>query len=108
MENRIKEQYSLFAGRVSAATLRANQLRLYLSAAAYVLMSVPIGSYVAESDMLCRSLAILRFQPAVQWRSLPENANRAALWPNPRIAPFSVPMPPAPVRLKPSLVRYPG
>jgi len=38
MENRIKEQYSLFAGRVSAATLRANQLRLYLSAAAYVLM----------------------------------------------------------------------
>jgi hypothetical protein len=39
MENRIKEQYSLFAGRVSAATLRANQLRLYLSAAAYMLMS---------------------------------------------------------------------
>lgn len=39
MENRIKEHYSLFAGRVSSATLRANQLRLYLSAAAYVLMS---------------------------------------------------------------------
>ena len=39
MENRIKEQYSLFAGRVSAATMRANQLRLYLSAAAFVLMS---------------------------------------------------------------------
>jgi hypothetical protein len=39
MENRIKEQYSLFAGRVSAASLRANQLRLYLSAAAYLLMS---------------------------------------------------------------------
>ena len=39
LENRIKEQYSLFAGRVSAATLRANQLRLYLSAAAYVLMT---------------------------------------------------------------------
>ena len=39
MENRIKEQYSLFAGRVSGATMRANQLRLYLSAAAYVLMS---------------------------------------------------------------------
>src|SRR3954452_17366175 len=39
MENRIKEQYSLFAGRVSAATLRANQLRLYLSAAAYLLLS---------------------------------------------------------------------
>ena len=39
MENRIKEQYSLFAGRVSTATLRANQLRLYLSAAAYLLIS---------------------------------------------------------------------
>jgi hypothetical protein len=39
LENRIKEQYSLFAGRMSAATLRANQLRLYLSAAAYLLMS---------------------------------------------------------------------
>lgn len=39
MENRIKEQYCLFAGRVSAATMRANQLRLYLSAAAYVLMN---------------------------------------------------------------------
>jgi hypothetical protein len=38
MENRIKEQFSLFADRVSAATLRANQLRLYLSAAAYLLM----------------------------------------------------------------------
>lgn len=39
MENRIKEQYSLFADRVSAETMRANQLRLYMSVAAYVLMS---------------------------------------------------------------------
>jgi hypothetical protein len=38
MENRIKEQFSLFAGRVSAETLRANQLRLYFSAAAYLLL----------------------------------------------------------------------
>jgi hypothetical protein len=38
MENRIKEQLSLFAGRVSAETLQANQLRLDFSAAAYVLM----------------------------------------------------------------------
>ena len=38
MENRIKEQLSLFAGRVSAETLRANQLRLDFSAAAYVLL----------------------------------------------------------------------
>jgi hypothetical protein len=38
MENRIKEQFSLFAGRVSAETLHANQLRLYFSAAAYLLL----------------------------------------------------------------------
>jgi hypothetical protein len=38
MENRIKEQMSLFAGRMSAETMRANQLRLYLSAMAYVLV----------------------------------------------------------------------
>jgi len=38
MENRIKEQLSLFAGRVSAETMRANQLRVYLAAMAYVLM----------------------------------------------------------------------
>jgi hypothetical protein len=39
MENRIKEQFSLFADRVSTATMRANQLRLYLSAMAYILVS---------------------------------------------------------------------
>jgi Transposase DDE domain group 1 len=38
MENRIKEQFSLFAARVSAETRRANQLRLYFSAAAYLLV----------------------------------------------------------------------
>lgn len=38
MENRIKEQFSLFADRVSAETMRANQLRMYFSAMAYVLV----------------------------------------------------------------------
>jgi len=38
MENRIKEQLTLFAARVSAETLAANQVRLYLSALAYVLV----------------------------------------------------------------------
>jgi len=38
MENRIKEQFVLFADRVSAATMRANQLRLYLSLMAYSLV----------------------------------------------------------------------
>jgi len=39
MENRIKEcQLDLFADRTSAATLRANQLRLWFAAMAYVLL----------------------------------------------------------------------
>ena len=39
MENRIKEcQLDLFAGRASAATMRANQLRLWFAAMAYVLL----------------------------------------------------------------------
>jgi len=38
-ENRIKEQFSLFVDRVSAETMRANQMRLYFSVMAYVLMS---------------------------------------------------------------------
>ena len=39
MENRIKEQQLfLFADRTSAATMRANQLRLWFSSVAYVLM----------------------------------------------------------------------
>jgi len=39
MENRIKEcQLDLFATRTSAATMRANQLRLWFASAAYVLL----------------------------------------------------------------------
>ena len=39
MENRIKEcQMDMFADRTSANTMRANQLRLWLSSMAYVLL----------------------------------------------------------------------
>jgi len=39
MENRIKEaQSDLFAGRTSAATMRANQLRLWFASLAYLLL----------------------------------------------------------------------
>jgi hypothetical protein len=38
MENRIKEQLSLFADRTSTAWLRSNQVRLYFSSVAYLLM----------------------------------------------------------------------
>jgi hypothetical protein len=37
-ENRVGEQFELFADRASSATLRANQLRLWFSAMAYVLV----------------------------------------------------------------------
>jgi hypothetical protein len=39
MENRIKEQFHLFADRASTETMRANQFRMYLSAMAYILVS---------------------------------------------------------------------
>lgn len=38
MENRIKEQLSLFSDRLSTETMRANQLRLYFSSLTYVLV----------------------------------------------------------------------
>ena len=38
MENSIKEQLSLFADRTSTAFLRSNQVRLYFSSVAYLLM----------------------------------------------------------------------
>ncbi len=38
MENRIKEQFSLFSDRTSTTYLRSNQLRLYLSSIAYLLL----------------------------------------------------------------------
>ncbi len=38
MENRIKEQLSLFADRTSTAFLRSNQVRLYFSSVAYLLV----------------------------------------------------------------------
>jgi Transposase DDE domain group 1 len=38
MENRIKEQLMLFADRTSTALLRSNQVRLYFSSVAYVLL----------------------------------------------------------------------
>jgi len=38
MENRIKEQMSLFADRLSTDEMKGNQLRLYFSALAYTLM----------------------------------------------------------------------
>jgi hypothetical protein len=52
MENRIKEQQlDLFADRTSAATMRANQLRLYLSSAAYMLMQALRRLGLKDTDL---------------------------------------------------------
>ena len=52
MENRIKEQKSfLFSDRTSAATMRANQLRLWFSSVAYLLMSALRRLGLKDTDL---------------------------------------------------------
>jgi hypothetical protein len=52
MENRIKEQQlTLFADRVSCATMRANQLRLCFATVAYVVMRALRQYGLADSEM---------------------------------------------------------
>jgi len=52
MENRIKEQQlSLFADRTSAATMRANQIRLWFSSFAYILMQALRRLALKGTDM---------------------------------------------------------
>jgi hypothetical protein len=62
MENRIKEcQLDLFAGRVSTATMRANQLRLWFAAMAYVLLCAlrRIGlSHTRLADVSCGTIRL--------------------------------------------------
>lgn len=71
MENRIKEQLSLFADRLSTETMRANQLRLYLSALAYVLVSALRrlalrGSEWAQAQVATIRLRLLKIAARVQ------------------------------------------
>ena len=72
MENRIKEQLSLFADRVSAATMRANQLRLYLSAMAYTLMealrrTALRGTELARAQATTIRLRLLKIGAQLKW-----------------------------------------
>jgi hypothetical protein len=60
MENRIKEQFTLFADRVSAETMRANQLRLYLSVMAYVLVSGLRRLGLKATEMAAAQVATIR------------------------------------------------
>ena len=63
MENRIKEQQlCLFADRTSAASMRANQLRLWLSSVAYTLLQV-VRQVGLESTPLARARCDTGSQP---------------------------------------------
>jgi Transposase DDE domain group 1 len=62
MENRIKEQYMLFAGRVSAATMRANQMRLSFSAMAYILMHALRRLGLQATDLAKAQVATIRLR----------------------------------------------
>ena len=60
MEYRIKEQFSLFADRVSAATMRGNQFRLYLSVMAYVLVSALRRTGLAGTELAEAQVSTIR------------------------------------------------
>ena len=66
MENRIKEQQlMLFADRTSAATMRANQLRLYFSSVAYLLLHALrrialVGTTLAHAQCQTIRLTLLK------------------------------------------------
>jgi hypothetical protein len=63
MENRIKEtQSDLFGDRMPATTMRANQLRMYFSAIAYVLMCALRRIALAGTDLERATCATLRLR----------------------------------------------
>jgi len=92
MENRIKEQQlALFADRTSAATMRANQLRLWFSSVAYTLMEALrrlalVGTELARAQcdtLRCRLLKIgarIRVSVRKVWVSLNESCPIAELF----------------------------
>jgi hypothetical protein len=62
MENRIKEQLSLFSDRLSTETLRANQLRLYFSSLAYVLLHALRRLALAGTDWASAQVETIRLR----------------------------------------------
>ena len=63
MENRIKEcQLDLFADRTSAATMRANQLRLWFASLAYVLLCALRRIRLAHTQFASATCGTIRLQ----------------------------------------------
>jgi hypothetical protein len=64
MENRIKEQQlDLFADRTSTHTLRANQIRLYFSASAYILLCALSRLGLQDSELARAQCGTIRTRP---------------------------------------------
>jgi hypothetical protein len=92
MENRIKEQQlGLFADRTSAATFRANQLRLYCSSVAYVLLASLrrlglAGTALAKAQCTTIRLTLLKIGARIRvtvrkvWLALASGCPHAALF----------------------------
>src|SRR3954452_1053334 len=63
MENRIKEQQlHLFADRTSAATMRGNQVRLFFSSIAYVLLEALRRLGLAGTELACSQCQTIRLK----------------------------------------------
>jgi hypothetical protein len=91
MENRIKEQLSLFADRTSTAFLRSNQVRLYFSSVAYLLMEALrrlglAGTELAQAQGDTLRLKLLKIGAQIRvtvrrvWISLAEGYAYAAVF----------------------------
>jgi hypothetical protein len=92
MENRIKEQQlMLFADRTSAATMRANQLRLYFSSVAYLLLHALrrlalAGTALAHAQCQTIRLTLLKIGARIRvtvrhvWLALASGCPHAALF----------------------------
>jgi len=92
MENRVKEQQlMLFADRTSAATMRANQLRLYCSSIAYLLLHALrrlalVGTALAHAQCQTIRLTLLKIGARIRltvrnvWLALASGCPHAVLF----------------------------
>jgi hypothetical protein len=91
MENRIKEQLMLFADRTSTAYLHSNQVRLYFSTIAYLLLQALRrlglqGTELAQAQCNSIRLKLLKIGAAIRvtvrkvWISLSESCPYAAVF----------------------------
>jgi len=91
MENRIKEQLMLFADRTSTAFMRSNQIRLYFSSIAYVLMEALRrlglkGTELAQAQVTTIRLKVLKIGALIRvtvrkvWIALAGGYPYAELW----------------------------